>query len=272
MKNLINASDNFTELLFEKRNKNYGAYILRKEYEQNLLKSFSTAMLSVLLFAGIFAVLNQKNAETILPLQKKDFEQIKIEIDLTYLNKPKVMPLAEKVHVEQKASEANKDIVAEIKDDAPLVEVIKPKEALIEHSAASSTASGSELPAMLQTGGSSMESSGGMGTAEETKNLAEIDTAPEFPGGIDKLMEFLSRNIVYPMQAKENGIKGTVYVSIMVDKNGKVKEVKIDRGLYSACDAEVMRVVNLFPPWKPGIYQGKNVNVVFSLPVKFELR
>ncbi|MBL0048989.1 MAG: energy transducer TonB [Bacteroidetes bacterium] len=272
MKNLINASDNFTELLFEKRNKNYGAYILRKEYEQNLLKSFSTAMLSVLLFAGIFAVLNQKNAETILPLQKKEFEQIKIEIDLTYLNKTKVMPLAEKVHVAQSKSEANKDVVAEIKDDAPIVETIKPAEDLSAHSAVSTSGSTSELPAVLQTGASGSESAGGMGLGETTKNLAEIDIAPEFPGGIDKLMEFLSHHIVYPMQAKENGIKGTVYVSFMVDKNGKVKEVKIAKGLYSACDAEVMRVVNLFPPWKPGIYKGKNVNVVFSLPVKFELR
>ena len=229
-------------------------------------------MLSVLLFAGIFAALNHKNAASILPIAKKEFEQIKIEIDLSYLNKTKVLPIAEKVHVAQRTSEANKDVVAEIKDDAPILEVIKPAEALLDHSAVSTSASTTELPAVLQTGSGGAENAGGMGLGETAKNLAEIDIAPEFPGGIDKLMEFLSRNIVYPMQAKENGIKGTVYVSFMVDKNGKVKEVKIAKGLYSACDAEVMRVVNLFPSWKPGIYQGKNVNVVFSLPVKFELR
>ena len=58
----------------------------------------------------------------------------------------------------------------------------------------------------------------------------------------------------------------------MVDKFGKVKDVKIKRGIFSACDEEVLRVVNLFPDWKPGLYKGENVSVIFNLPVRFDLR
>ena len=100
---------------------------------------------------------------------------------------------------------------------------------------------------------------------------AGLDKSPEFPGGEPKLMEFLSNNVHYPALARESGISGIVYATFIVDEFGKVKQVKIKRGIFSACDEEVLRVVKLFPDWKPGVYKGKNVAVIFNLPVKFQL-
>ena len=85
MKILKNASSNFNELLFENRNKNYGAYVIRKEYNERLIQSFFAAMLTLLLFAGSFWLMNRNHAETILPAAKNYIEQIKIEVDLSYL-------------------------------------------------------------------------------------------------------------------------------------------------------------------------------------------
>jgi periplasmic protein TonB len=273
MKNFKNDSSNFNELLFEKRNKEYGAYVIRKEYEENLIKSFFGAIFSILLFVGIYAVLNKSNAETMLPPAKKIFEQLTIEVDLSHLNQvKKIEPILQKPVEINKASSSKSEVAVVVKDELVLEEKKKVEETTNTTSTSNNKTDNLNIVTGNQLGKEKVESNLGLVTNEAVKNLAELEVAPEFPGGMDKLMEFLAKNVKYPMSAKENGIKGTVYVSFMVDKSGKVKEVKLKRGIFSACDEEVIRVVNLFPPWKPGVYQGQNVNVLFNLPVTFDLR
>jgi protein TonB len=274
MKNLKNASGNFNELLFENRNKNYGAYVIRKEYNENLIKSFFAAMLSMLLCAGIFAMLNRKNAgETIIPT-KQDFEQVKIEIDLRDLTPQKVVTPLHRAEAKPAAVKENTNVVALVKNELKLLEETKTVDNTPGKIATPSNlnATQSEIFPTSESGISHADKIPGSNLENSIKSQAELDVQPEFPGGYKKLMDYLSRTIVYPMSAKENEIKGTVYVSFKVDERGKVSEVKLVRGLYSACDAEVLRVVKSFPDWKPGIYQGRNVSVLFSLPVTFDLR
>ncbi len=275
MKNLKNHSSNFDDLLFESRNKNYGAYMLRKEYEESLLKSFLIAMLAVLLFAGVYLALNRNHSESLLPAANKYIEQIEIEIDLSHLNQPKKVESAPSKPEESTTSASKKnDVVVLVKDELPLIkELLKdPNDALLTSNNLQKIGDAMEpLPGKLGAD-TKKEELLGLGLNEAPKNLAELDVQPEFPGGIKKLMEFLEKNVSYPMAAKENGIKGTVYATFMADKFGKVKDVKIKRGIFSACDEEVLRVVNLFPDWKPGLYKGENVSVIFNLPVRFDLR
>lgn len=107
---------------------------------------------------------------------------------------------------------------------------------------------------------------------EEPEIFLVVEEQPEFPGGMAKLMEYLRNNIKYPQIAKENGIQGKVFVSFVVDPNGKVTRIKVVRGVDPALDAEAIRVVENMPPWKPGKQRGKPVYVQYNLPINFQLQ
>jgi len=98
-----------------------------------------------------------------------------------------------------------------------------------------------------------------------------VENMPEFPGGDLGLMKFIQKNVKYPAIAKEYNITGKVYVSFIVDKQGKVTNVKVVRGVDKNLDAEALRVVSLLPKYKPGKQRGKSVRVMFTIPINFTL-
>ena len=97
-----------------------------------------------------------------------------------------------------------------------------------------------------------------------------IDVKPEFPGGKSALTNFLMQNIKYPEDAKKNGIQGKVYISFVINKQGQVTDVAVDRSVHTLLDAEALRVVSAFPNWTPGEANGKAVNVEFKIPINFK--
>jgi TonB family protein len=106
---------------------------------------------------------------------------------------------------------------------------------------------------------------------EEAEVLTIVEQLPEFPGGVDKLNRYLTDNLHYPAEAKENSISGTVYVQFVVDKKGQISDAKVLRGIGSGCDEEALRVIRAMPRWKPGMQHGKPVKTRFNLPIKFSL-
>lgn len=98
-----------------------------------------------------------------------------------------------------------------------------------------------------------------------------VEVMPEFPGGTEKMMDYLSKNIKYPEEAKEKGISGRVFLSFVIEKNGSVSDVKVARGIGKVCDDEAVRVVKAMPKWKPGLMKGKPVRVNYMLPIFFKL-
>lgn len=94
---------------------------------------------------------------------------------------------------------------------------------------------------------------------------------PEYPGGNEAMMRYVATNVQYPTIAKENDVQGTVFVSFIVDKTGKVVDAKVVRGIGYGCDKESLRVVNSMPKWTPGTQRGKTVRTRFTLPIKFML-
>ncbi len=102
----------------------------------------------------------------------------------------------------------------------------------------------------------------------QTQNFAE--QMPEFPGGNDSLALFIRNNFKYPANFKNEGISNKVYVTFIVDKEGKIKEAKIIKGVNAELDKEALRVVNAMPKWKPGKNGGKVVSVNYNLPIKLE--
>ncbi len=107
--------------------------------------------------------------------------------------------------------------------------------------------------------------------AEEEVFLV-VEEEPEFPGGLDALSKFIADNIKYPQLAKENNITGRVFVSFVVEKDGRVGQVKILRDIGGGCGNEAVRVVKMMPKWKPGKQRGKAVRSQFNLPVNFDLQ
>ena len=108
-------------------------------------------------------------------------------------------------------------------------------------------------------------------TLDNEKPLATVEHLPEYPGGVEALMKFLSANIHYPTTSAELGVEGRVILRFTVSKTGDVYDVVIVRGLDPACDQEAIRVVNMMPKWKPGRQNGRDVSVYFTLPLKFDL-
>jgi TonB family protein len=119
--------------------------------------------------------------------------------------------------------------------------------------------------------------------AQETTTIAEsgnyssdsvmsiVEQMPRFQGGDEARLRFINSNLKYPDSAVKAGIQGKVYVGFIVEKNGTLTSPTIMRGLGYGCDEEVLRVINMMPPWEAGLLSGKPVRVRFSLPVSFKL-
>jgi protein TonB len=106
--------------------------------------------------------------------------------------------------------------------------------------------------------------------ADETPFII-VEKMPEFPGGMNALLEFLVKNTRYPQTAAENGIQGTVYLYFVVEKDGSISSIKTLRGIGGGCNQEAERVLSLMPKWKPGNQFGKPVRVSYNVPVIFKL-
>ena len=98
-----------------------------------------------------------------------------------------------------------------------------------------------------------------------------VDVQPEFPGGQAAMMKYLGDAIVYPAAAITAKVEGTVYLGLTIKADGKVADVKVQRGVHPDIDTEAVRVVNAMPNWKPGSAHGKPVDVQLTLPIAFKL-
>ncbi|MBR1513688.1 MAG: energy transducer TonB [Bacteroidales bacterium] len=99
-----------------------------------------------------------------------------------------------------------------------------------------------------------------------------VEEMPSFPGGEQKLMEHIAKNIKYPQIARETGVQGRVFVGFVVEPDGSISNVKLLRGIGGGCDEEAMRVIKSLPKWKPGKQRGKAVRVSYQIPVFFKLQ
>ncbi len=102
--------------------------------------------------------------------------------------------------------------------------------------------------------------------------FTEVEKYPEFPGGNSAFMKFLAEGIKYPVIAMENNEQGRVVANFVVEKNGRVSNIKVIRGVTAGLDAEAMRLLNSMPDWQPGEHKGQPVRVRFTLPMVFRLQ
>ena len=105
---------------------------------------------------------------------------------------------------------------------------------------------------------------------EEPFNV--VENMPEFPGGVEAMIAFISSNIQYPADAAKKKIDGRVLVNFVVEKDGSISEVKVVKPGFPSLDAEAVRVVKAMPNWKPGMQRGQVVRVQFTMPIEFRLK
>ena len=103
----------------------------------------------------------------------------------------------------------------------------------------------------------------------ETHEKKLLAASPEFPGGMEALMKFLSENVCYPEEAYKAGIQGRVVVSFIIEPDGSISNVQVVQGVNDSLDAEAVRVVRTMPKWTPGMEGGEAVRVKYNLPITF---
>jgi len=105
---------------------------------------------------------------------------------------------------------------------------------------------------------------------ECTKIYIDPDQMPAFPGGEQKLLDYIYKNLKYPESAIKNNIQGKVIVRFLVTKTGKVDSVWVIRSLYPVCDKEAVRVIRSLPKFTPGKQEGKIISVWYTIPIVFK--
>jgi periplasmic protein TonB len=261
-------ADDWCDIVFESRNKAYGAFLFRRLSNKRHMMA--------LIIASIFFVLAISSPvilKTILP-KKKD-----MNVEVTMLanikmedTKPKEK-IIEDLPPPPELKSSIKFTPPEITNEPVADEQLpKTQEELTKSDLAISTAdvkgTDEEKGKLIGEVDASKQNIG----QEEVKPFLIVEQMPEFPGGTEELMKFLRNNINYPQMARETGIQGTVIVQFVVNKDGKISNTRVLRGIGGGCDEEAMRVVKAMPGWKVGKQNGVPVPVFFQLPIKFTLK
>ncbi len=106
---------------------------------------------------------------------------------------------------------------------------------------------------------------------EEAEVFSIVETMPEFPGGQQKLIEYLASNVTYPKSARDSGIGGTIYVGFIIDEIGHIQNARVIRGIQPSLDQAAISAVKKMPKWKPGEQGGKKVKVQMTVPLRFSI-
>lgn len=263
----INIFDNnWVELVFEGRNKSYGAYVLRKSGDKNTIRGILAAVLLFVLSVSIPAIIN------LIKENLPEDNQVKVT-EVTTLEEPPPIDKNEPPPPPTEPPPPLKSTVKftppEIKPDEKVPDDEPPpiQDDLKDKDAGKATVEGSAdgVDASL------LENAGdGEGSGPEIMTFAE--QMPEFAGGIEEMYKFLQKNIQYPPLARENGIQGKVVLSFVVGADGKISSIEqVGKKLGWGLDEEAIRVVKAMPPWTPGKQNGKPVFVKYTLPIKFQL-
>lgn len=268
---MANQPQDMLDIIFETRNKAYGAYFLRRSYPTFMRNAL---LLGVAFIALVFAFPVILSAvRDILPKPKIDvIAELgpPPEIDPNTPPPPPPPPVQTpppppKATIKFVPPVVKKD--EEVKEEKIMEEV---KDITVE--VAKKTVEGVEKPEeIIENEPSDLGKVEVVKVDKPEEPLTFVEAMPTFPGGEVELLRYLGTNIKYPNVAKETGIQGKVFLSFVVEKNGKITDIKIVRDIGGGCGKEAVRVVESMPQWKPGNQNGNAVRVRMNLPVTFRL-
>ena len=272
----------WVEMVFAGKNKEYGAYQLRKGTSGRNIKSLLILVIAAALVGGFLAwkVIEQKQAEEqqaymeAMELAKLQ-QQAKKEEKMKEPVKPKIEPKKE-IPV---ARETQKFTAPVIKKDELVKEEnqVKQMDKLDEKVAVGTENKEGVKDRTVEAVRSEIAVAApppppAPKPEVATKVFDVVEEMPSFPGGQGALMQYLASNIKYPVVAQENGVQGRVIVSFVVERDGSISDVKVARSVDPSLDREAQRVVKSMPRWSPGKQNGSTVRVKYTVPVVFRLQ
>ena len=259
------AKDNFKapafdDIVFERRNKEYGAYTLRKKYNRNVLIALLIGT-AVIATAVITPYLNAKAAEG----RAKATER-QVEIVMENLDQP-----TETVAPPPPPPPPPQDVVQQAAYVPPVVvDSVKPEDEvqLMTADQASVEVQDAEVVEEIAIVAEEIQEE----EEEEAEPFVVVEEMPMFPGGEVELLKYIMEHTQYPEVAKENNIQGKVIVRFCVTAKGGVDKVEILKGVDPELDKEAIRVVKTLPAFKPGKQGGKPVPVWYMVPINYTLK
>ena len=245
----------FDEIIFENRNRSYGAYDIRRRYR-------STASLSLLggitLFSIPFILVFLFNHETVTA---------KSDPGITVVVRPDNLVLPDNIAPPEPAKPAagpaqQKYVAPNVVDDTSgITKIMITDEAVSliqDEKVTENVDTLAYAPPVTDF-------------KEEDEPLIFVEEPPMFPGGNKGLLKYIAEHTTYPQDALENNIHGRVYVKFVVAADGSVKRTEVIKGLHPSLDEEALRVISALPSWKPGRQNGQAVSVWFQVPVTFQI-
>lgn len=254
-------NNRWIELVFEGRNKSYGAYDLRKSITKSTTKSF---LIGATIFA--FALLIPK----LLTLIPESSDDVTLDTKITTVKLP---PKEEKPKENLPPPPPPPPKVDQVKFVKPVVakadevveEIVVIKEIKDKNIGAETIKGDPDAELTVEPVGTGVAA-----VVEEDNsvyNTAGIEVKPDFPGGMEKFNAFVAKNYQAP---EEEGLKGKVYVSFVVEKDGSLTDIKVLRDIGYGTGKEAIRVLNKCPRWSAGEQNGKKVRCTFSLPISIQ--
>lgn len=267
------AYQTLDDIVFEGRNREYGAYLLRKIYTQNLWRGLVTAIALFLVLLSIPLIATKLQPEApFVPVSKPVDDGLTI-IPIEIPDIPKeITPPPVEVTPPATATKVKSIIYTVpkiVKNPAEVTNV--PDQGTLNQNTIGAQNSDGETginqPITTTTG-----PVGGTGTVADPPVFVISDEMPQFPGGEAAMMQYLAKNIEFPALARRNGIEGMVVLQFIVNQYGDISNITVLKGLGAGTEAEAIRVLKKMPQWKPGKNNGIPVNVRFTLPIRFSLK
>lgn len=262
------------DIVFESRNRAYGAYLLRQRYQPTLTRALGLGVGLFLLGVSaptLYARLNQQTGPSEY-LREVTLENARL--DTPPAEKPVELPPVEELPTPKTVRSLPPEVLPD--NEVTAADLPPTVEELAEATPSDQTREGTGdetaiiAPPEEAVTPTKTESAIDVTPEKEPEFLA-VEQQPEFAGGLEALTRYLTNNLKYPRQAAQAGISGRVYVGFVVNSDGSLTDVQVLKGIGFGCDEEARRVVQQMPRWKPGRQSGRPVRVRFTLPIAFTL-
>ena len=276
------TSREWCEIVFEGKNKDFGAYKLRESSPARHTKAIVSVLIALaiiltLLILSVNGVFNKPEEEQMAISTEQEIATFDAEEEEIEEEEEEQFQMPEPEEIIAPEEVANQQQVTDllIVEDDKIEEdkQVKNQEDVLENEAAVGgvdiTEGTNDLNKVIiqeqVIAAPKVED-------EQPVSIAMVEQKPEFPGGEAAMYKWLGDNIVYPSAASEEGVQGRVVVEFVVGKDGSISNVKVVRPRHPALDKEALRVVKAMPKWLPGRNNGQPVKVTYTLPVTFKLQ
>ena len=245
------------EIVFENRNKEYGAFFLRKAYNRFVTRALTISVIALLLATIIpFLIFKQAHSVNVDKNVGAEFANLDAPKDN---DAPPPPPPPPPEALEQKVKFTAPVVTTDTVEDTGLLN----QDDLNQQSTNTNVITEEQEIVVDDNQNQVIE--------QQAPVLTIVELMPTFDGGEEAMYKWLQGNVKYPQIAKETGITGTIYVRFVVEKDGSISDVTLLNTIGGGCDEEALRVVKAMPKWKAGKQNGVPVRVYFNLPIRFVL-